>query len=263
MHGRLQLFDHFNLDVANGDVVTLLGRNGSGKSTLFRILAGLDSSFTADRIEVPGHVDLVTQASSVYDPGSRPRNHSRPFVGYAVQDYKSVLLPWYTAIENIKLAVTLAAPRLQNGNLDARVQCALNTFLVHERWAGNLPRALSGGQAQRVVLARALITEPSCLLLDEPFSALDFDVHYRIMEAISKELHRLKTTTLGIVHSIEDAVFLANKVLILSPGHPTSVMETFDIPFPMPRSLDLLWDPQFILKLQEIRAYVLARFPVQ
>jgi len=170
-----------DLDVAPGEIVALLGRSGSGKSTLLRILGGLE--------DAEGDIDV-------------PRE-----VGFGFQD--ASLLPWMPVWKNVLLGMD---PR-ERGRAE-RILEAVHLEGRADAW----PLTLSGGEAQRVSLARALVREPELLLLDEPFGALDA-LTRRAMHALLRELHaRYRPSILMVTHDVDEAIALADRILVIGDG---------------------------------------------
>ncbi|KHL19381.1 UNVERIFIED_CONTAM: sulfonate ABC transporter ATP-binding protein [Mumia flava] len=188
-HGVSRSFDgrgilhDIDLTIRRGEFVALLGRSGSGKSTLLRILARLDGDYRGS-IEVPG----------------------RPAVAF--QD--SRLLPWARVLENVTLGLRGRAAR-------ARAQALLAEVGLDGR-AGDWPKTLSGGEAQRAALARALVREPGLLLMDEPFGALDALTRIRMHRLVRDLVRRHRPAVLLVTHDVDEAVLLADRVLVLTDG---------------------------------------------
>ncbi|MDY6994994.1 MAG: ABC transporter ATP-binding protein [Actinomycetota bacterium] len=208
-----------SLRVAEGEFACVVGPSGCGKSTLLNILSGL-STPTAGSVTIGGTpmvIDGVAQSAT------------RPRLGYLFQDPR--LLPWRTVRKNIELALKGAGvPRAQWRERTDRylAMCEM------ERFAESWPGSLSGGQRQRVAIARALAIEPACVLMDEPFSALD-EVTGRSLRGKLLELWaQTGQTFIFITHSIREAVFLADHVYVMAPG-PGRILERITIDIPRPR----------------------------
>jgi NitT/TauT family transport system ATP-binding protein len=202
------------LDVAEGEFVAVVGRSGCGKSTLLRLIAGLLPP-TAGEVEVSG--ERVT----------RPRRD------IAMMFQRPALLPWRTVLDNVLLPVQIFGWRKATHRDRAYELLELAGLAGFER---RLPHELSGGMQQRVALCRALITNPRVMLMDEPFSALDALTR----EELSGELQRVHmdngATIVFVTHSIDEAVLLADRVVVLSP-RPGQIREILDIKIPRPRTL--------------------------
>ncbi len=217
--GPLLALDGVSLDVEPGEIVALIGPNGSGKSTLLRAIAGL---LTPDR----GGVTL----------DGRPVTEPDPAVGLVFQEPR--LLPWRSVAANIAYPLELAGwPRARR---DARVSELLELVGL-EGAAGARPSQLSGGMRQRVALSRALALEPRVLLLDEPFSALDALTRERLNVELLDLWARTATTGIVVTHSIPEAIFLADRVIVLS-ARPGRVLADLPVPLPRPRDMSTLDD---------------------
>lgn len=181
--GPNTIIDGLDLDIAPGEFIALLGRSGSGKTTLLRTLAGLDEVRGQD-VEVPDSRAVVFQDAR--------------------------LLPWKPVWKNVALG-------LKGADIRERAEGALNEVGLGHRldaW----PLTLSGGEAQRTALARALVREPKLLLLDEPFAALDALTRYRMHDLVLSLWRRHKPAVLLVTHDVEEAIALADRVLVLDGG---------------------------------------------
>ena len=193
-----------SMDVADGEFVSVVGVSGCGKTTLLRIIGGLEQA-TTGRVEVYG--EPVTCASRK--------------TGFVFQDHR--LLPWLTVEGNIKMALDRKTP-------DQDEIVRKNLELVQLRDFGEkYPRQLSGGMAQRVSIARALANKPRVLLLDEPFGALDAMTRIHMQQALREIWKKEKTTMILITHDIEEAIFLGERVVVLS-SRPGRIKQIVDIP---------------------------------
>ena len=197
--GRVVL-DNLDLDISRGEFVAMIGRSGSGKSTLLRALAGLDRDVTGS-LEVPGTVAVAFQ---------EPR-----------------LVPWQRVLANVALGLRVPEP--------ARVAAAaLDEVGLTER-AAAWPLTLSGGEAQRASLARALVRSPSLLLLDEPFSALDALTRISMHRLVLTLYERHRPAVLLVTHDVDEALALADRVLVLRDGR---IAHSSTISVPRPRDRD-------------------------
>ena len=193
-----RLFDALDLEVAGGEAFVLLGPSGSGKSTLLRVLAGLQ------RLDA-GSVHL--SSVSEQDPGGR----SRPSLAMVFQD--PLLYPWLTVAENIELGARFRATRERHRRSDVRGM--LSRFGI-EALADAYPDELSGGQAQRVAVIRAVAVRPRLLLLDEPFSALDPATRTDLQQWLAAVVAELAATTILVTHDVEEAITLADRIALIS-----------------------------------------------
>ncbi|WP_127499760.1 ABC transporter ATP-binding protein [Actinoplanes solisilvae] len=212
--GTVEALRDVSLEVADGEFVAIVGRSGCGKSTLLRLIAGLLPP-TGGRVDVGGE-RVVKPRRDVSMMFQRP-----------------ALLPWRTVLDNVLLPVQIFGFRKAEYRDRAEQLLALTGLTGFEK---RLPHELSGGMQQRVALCRALIARPQVMLMDEPFSALD----PLIREELSVELQRIhmeqEATTVFVTHSIDEAVLLADRVVVLSP-RPGRVREIVDVRIPRPRTL--------------------------
>ncbi len=229
--GPLTALDGVNLTVEPGEVVALIGPNGSGKSTLLRVIAGL---------LVPDQGSVTLDGRAVTKPD--------PAIGLVFQEPR--LLPWRSATANVAYPLELAGwPRPRR---EARV-AELLALVGVEAAAGARPSQLSGGMRQRVALARALALQPRVLLLDEPFSALDALTRERLNGELQVLWARTGTTSLVVTHSIAEAIFLADRVIVLSE-RPGRVVADLPVELSRPRALASLDDAVVSPLARRIRA---------
>lgn len=222
--GRGRALGPFSLEVAAGEIVAVAGPSGCGKSTALRLLAGLEAPTTGEvqREVGRGHTSLVFQAPT--------------------------LMPWATAAANVALPLQLSErPR---GERVERVAHALRRVGLSDA-ANAFPSELSGGMAMRVSLARALVTEPRLLLLDEPFAALDGLTRRNLVE----DVHRLWTQTrpaiVFVTHDVDEAVYLASRVVVMT-ACPGRVAMEFPVEGPLPRPDGFRASEPFRLAVEEI-----------
>jgi ABC-type nitrate/sulfonate/bicarbonate transport system ATPase subunit len=219
----VQALDDVSLDIRKGEFVCLLGPSGCGKSTLLSIIGGLAQP-TAGSVSISG----VT----VDQP--RPRD-----VAFVFQE--STLLPWYTVLENFRLALKF------QGQADARWrERAMHALSVvgMEQFANHYPRQLSGGMKQRINLARGLCVETEVLLLDEPFASLDEQTRMVLGEDLSILLARTGKTIVFVTHSLAEAVFLADRIIVMT-ARPGRIKASINVPQPHPRSPDFMLTSEF------------------
>jgi NitT/TauT family transport system ATP-binding protein len=233
--GMVTALDGLSLEVARGEIVAVLGPNGSGKSTLLRVVDGLLAP-DAGQVEVEGR--------RVHGPD--------PAVGFVFQEPR--LLPWRSALDNVAYPLELSGT-----GRDARRARALDLLrLVGVAGSAEArPHELSGGMRQRVAIARSLALEPSILLLDEPFSALDALTRERFNLEVLRLWERTRMTIVLVTHSIHEALFVADRVVVLSPG-PGRVVRERRSPLARPRTLEDLASPALAEAGAELRAGLIA-----
>jgi NitT/TauT family transport system ATP-binding protein len=219
-----------SLDIADGEFITIVGQSGCGKTTFLKILAGLLSRSSG----------AVTLRGRTVDGPSRD-------IGIVFQD--PVLLPWRNVLENVMLPVQVLG--LDRASSRTRA-IELIDLVGLGGFADKYPHELSGGMRQRVALARALVHDPSLLLMDEPFGALDAMTR----EFMNLELLRIwreaRKTVVFITHSIPEAVFLADRVVVMS-ARPGRIVEIVSVELPRPRDLDMMASDDFGVYTRKIR----------
>lgn len=222
--GSLVAVEGFNLKVEKGEFVTIVGPSGCGKSTMLLVADGL----------------LRATAGQVFFEG---RAITAPGPDRALVFQEFALLPWRTIESNVMLGL-----ELQKKHTQAQMRDLVTHYIQMVGLRGferHYPHQLSGGMRQRVGLARALAVNPASLLMDEPFAALDAQTR----EIMSEELLRIweedKKTVLFVTHGIEEAVYLADRIVVMS-AHPGRVKEIIHVDLPRPRSLAIKDDPQFV-----------------
>jgi NitT/TauT family transport system ATP-binding protein len=212
----------FSLEVGEGEFVALLGPSGCGKSTALRLAAGLDQADAGQLTVVGASPQQVVAAREL---------------GVAFQD--NALLPWLSVRRNVELPYKLAGRAVDRSRVDELIELVGLTEFARHR-----PRQLSGGMRQRVSIARSLVLSPRVLLLDEPFGALDAVTRHRLNVELGRILDNERTTTLLVTHSVDEAVFLADRVAVMT-GRPGRVKRVVDVPFGRPRDRTTQADPQF------------------
>jgi NitT/TauT family transport system ATP-binding protein len=212
--GTVTALENISLDLAEGSFLSLLGPSGCGKSTLLRIVSDLIAP-TSGTVRVLGG-----------DPAAA---RERRDIGFVFQD--AALLPWRTALENVELPLEIRAGRNRRGARGAR---ELLTLLGLAGWEQAYPHELSGGMRQRVSIARALVSDPKLLLMDEPFGALDEITRDRLNEELLRLWETTRTTVIFVTHSIYEAAFLSQQVMVLA-ARPGRVRELVPIDLPSPR----------------------------
>ena len=204
--GDKTVLEDINFSMQSGEFVTFVGSSGCGKSTLLRLIAGLDHP-SGGRIQVDG--------SPVEGPG--------PDRGMVFQKYS--LYPWLNAADNVAFGMRLQG--MTSADVRNRTAYFLEVVGLQDA-ATKLPRELSGGMQQRVAIARALATNPSVLLLDEPFGALDLQIRETMQEFLLQLWQRTGLTVLLITHDVEEALVLAQRVHVLAPN-PGRIIRSLDV----------------------------------
>jgi NitT/TauT family transport system ATP-binding protein len=229
----LQALDDISFSVSAEQFICVLGPSGSGKTTLLRILAGLLS---------PTRGEVIFGNSSIQAP--------RHAVGVVFQ--KSNLMPWRPVLENILLPLEIQHIPRPEALSKARALVELVGLTGFEE---TLPHDLSGGMAQRVAIARALIHAPDLLLLDEPFGSLDALTRERMGYELTRIWQARRTTVVMVTHSISESLFLADRVLVLSP-RPGRICLDLPVNLPRPREEDIRYTPAFSDLARKVRSAI-------
>lgn len=227
------LYKDLNLDLPKGKIVSIFGPNGCGKSTLMNMIAGL----------IP-----IDQGQILFDG----KTLAETKIGYVFQNYRDALFPWLTAWQNI--AYPLKRRGMKAAEVKKKVEELSQMFDIRfdlQRY----PYELSGGQQQTVCIMRALATDPEVMFLDEPFSALDFEMTLFIRDKLQQVQLATGVTMLIVSHDLEDAVFLADEILLLT-RRPTRVAEIVPFELPRPRTAEMMSHPEFI----RVKAHTLEVF---
>lgn len=221
--GSNVVYDEFDIDFPKGKVTSIFGPNGCGKSTLLAMAAGI---VAADRGEI------------LYDG----RTVNQVTTGFVFQNYREAMFPWKRVVDN--MAYPLKVAGVKRADRRARVEELVEQFDVRFD-LHKYPYELSGGQQQLASVLRALAVHPEVLLLDEPFSALDFEMTIMLRDKLQEIVHATELTTLVVSHDIEEAVYLADEVVLLTKP-PTAVAETVRFDWPRPRDVATLAEPAFV-----------------
>jgi NitT/TauT family transport system ATP-binding protein len=217
------VYDGFDLDIPRGRLVSVFGPNGCGKSTLINIIAGL---IPADGGEI------------LFD--GKPIRDIK--FGYVFQNYREALFPWLRSLDNIEYPLKLMKlARPERRRRVERLVASLGVKVDLKRY----PYELSGGQQQLVSIMRALVVEPEILFLDEPFSALDYEMTLFMREQLQRIFVETGTTTVLVSHDLEEAVYLADRILLLS-RRPAAIADNVAYDDPRPRSDATLSQPEFV-----------------
>ncbi|MBE9016915.1 ATP-binding cassette domain-containing protein [Chroococcidiopsidales cyanobacterium LEGE 13417] len=233
-NGPFTVLDGVNLSVYEGEFICVIGHSGCGKSTLLNMVSGFAH---------PTSGDVLVDGNPVTKPGP---DRMVVFQNYA-------LLPWRTAFENVYLAVNAVHPNKPEAEKRAIVREHLAMVGLAEA-ADKKPPQLSGGMKQRVSIARALAIRPKVMILDEPFGALDAITKEELQEELLKIWNDHKCTVLMITHDIDEALFLADRLVMMTNGPHAKIGEVLDIPFARPRDrARIMEDPQYY----QLRNYAL------
>jgi NitT/TauT family transport system ATP-binding protein len=221
--GGHQVYDGFDLDIPRGELISVFGPNGCGKSTLINMIAGL---MPVDRGEILFDGQTIDEIT----------------FGYVFQNYREALFPWLRAVDNIEYPLKLK--KVKAAERRRRVE-ALVAHLGVKIDLKRYPYEMSGGQQQLVSIMRALVVEPEILFLDEPFSALDYEMTLFMREQLQRIFIDTGTTTVLVSHDLEEAVFLADRILLLSRG-PARIADFPAFDAPRPRTAATLSEPAFV-----------------
>ncbi len=224
------ILNGLRFDIARGEFVSILGPSGCGKSTLLRLIAGLLRPSG-------GRITLAGEA-----PEEARRSRER--IGIVFQD--PVLLPWRSVERNIRLP-----DELSTNNTEPDIASLLRLVGLKPEDAHKRPSELSGGMRMRVSLARALVTQPTLFLLDEPFAALDDILRQQLNEELLRIREARQCTTVFVTHNVAEAVFLSQRILVLSTS-PATIAADIRVPFDYPRRRDLRGESQFAQLVQSV-----------
>lgn len=214
--GATLSLDTVNLDIAPGEFVTVVGASGCGKTTMLNLIAGLI---------MPTQGDVVVHGQRVAGPG--------PDRGVIFQQY--ALFPWLTALQNVEFGLQLKGiKRKERREIAHRY---LDLVGIAD-FANALPKELSGGMKQRCAIARAYAVNPSILLMDEPFGALDALTRVQMQDDLLHTWEQEQRTAVFITHDVDEAVYLASRVIVMSP-RPGRIRELIEVPLPYPRTEEM------------------------
>jgi NitT/TauT family transport system ATP-binding protein len=230
--GKVEALSGVNLQVAQGDFVSLIGPSGCGKTTLLRLIADLEQP-TAGALQINGMSAQQARQSRAY--------------GYVFQS--PALYPWRTIEKNVMLPLEVMNLPAEQRRERARRYLALVNLSGFER---KFPWQLSGGMQQRVSIARALSFDPALLLMDEPFGALDEIVRDHLNEQLLRLWEKTDKTVVFVTHSIPEAVFLSTKIVVMSP-RPGRIIDVINCDLPRDRTVEIRDTPEFIEIAQRVR----------
>jgi NitT/TauT family transport system ATP-binding protein len=221
--GSTLALNKISFETHRREFLCVVGPSGCGKSTLVRILAGLED-YTSGQV--------LLQGNPVTEPGS---DRGMVFQGYT-------LFPWLTVKKNVMFGLEING----KGKYEAEQQASQWLQLIGlEKFAESYPHQLSGGMKQRVAIVRALANQPRILLMDEPFGALDAQTRCKMQAHLLEIWRKIDITIVFITHDLEEAIFLADRILVLS-AHPGQVQELIEVPVPHPRSAAQIISPEFL-----------------
>ena len=239
--GRFHALREINLQVAKGEFVTLIGHSGCGKSTLLNLIAG-----------------LLNASSGALLCDNREINAPGPERAVVFQNHS--LLPWLTCFENVHLAVErVFADKESSAKLKERTQAALELVGMGHATAKR-PHEISGGMKQRVGIARALAMEPTVLLLDEPFGALDALTRAHLQDELLKIVGRTHSTVVMVTHDVDEAVLLSDRIVMMTNGPAATIGEILSVELERPRNrVDLAEDTRYVHYRKEVLDFLYTR----
>lgn len=220
--GTVEVLNGIDISVNHGQFVSVIGPSGCGKSTLFNILAGL----------------IPHDGGEILFDG-RPVMHLRGLVGYMLQ--RDLLMPWRTVLDNV--VVGLEVRNVSRAESVEKARYYLNAFGLSQ-FENAYPKELSGGMRQRVALARTLLPDPDILLLDEPFSALDYQTRLFLEALLIETVETSKKTVILVTHDIDEAIALSERIFVLS-GRPGRLKTIHDITLSTRSPIEARKDPRF------------------
>ncbi len=222
------IIDHLSFTVDTGEFVCVIGPSGCGKSTIFRLVN-----------------KLLTPAEGTVLVNGTPIEKQKNYCGYMPQ--QDLLFPWRTVKENLMLPMEIQGG-ISKAEMEQRADQALESVGLKD-WGKKSPKELSGGMRQRAAFARTVLTGSDLLLLDEPFSALDYLTRLSMREWLLEQWEREKKTVLFITHDVEEAVFLSSRILVVE-NMPITHLKSIEVPAEYPRTREELMRPE-IVKLKE------------
>lgn len=240
--GQYHALSNVNLEVRDGEFVCLIGHSGCGKSTLLNLIAGL---------VLPTSGAITSAGVPVLAPGP---DRSMVFQNHA-------LLPWLSCFDNVMLGVANVFASESTAQHRARVEHAIE--MVHlGHAAAKMPFEVSGGMKQRVGIARALAIEPKVLLLDEPFGALDALTRASLQDELNKIVNDIRTTVVMVTHDVDEAILLADRVVMMTNGPSATIGELVEIDLPKPRDrLTLVDQAGYVDAKREMLSFLQRKHP--
>ena len=217
------IIDHLSFEVQDGEFVSIIGASGCGKSTIFRLVN-----------------KLLTPASGVIRVDGESIETKKNYCGYMPQ--QDLLFPWRTVRENLMLPMEIQGGYSKE-QMQKKADDALRSVGLAD-WGDKTPKELSGGMRQRAAFARTVLTGSDLLLLDEPFSALDYLTRLSMREWLLEQWEKEKKTVVFITHDVEEAIILAQRVIIMS-ARPGRIKDIVDVNIPYPRTQETKLTPEF------------------
>lgn len=218
-----KILEDVNLDIRKGEIVSIIGPSGCGKSTLLSAIGGINNDYEGE---------IIFKSKKVSSPSSER--------GYIFQ--KPALFDWMNVEDNIGYGLKI---RKENSKIISEKISSYISEIGLKSYEKYYPKSLSGGMQQRVSLARVLIMEPEMLLMDEPFSALDYQTRVEMQGLTLRLWEHYKPSIVFVTHDIEEAILLADKVMVMSKN-PGKIIDVIDINFKRPRSIDIISDIEFV-----------------
>lgn len=234
-HNPTFVLDKIKFDVKKGEFVTIFGPNGCGKSTLLKIIGGLE--------------DASSGAVKINEGNAKSP-------GFVFQDYKGSVFPWRTVEDNIRFGLEIQG--ISKNIIKKKVDHLLKEsgLWIHK---DKYPYQLSGGLTQLVAICRALAYNSDSIILDEPFSSLDYKTILKMEKMLLDLWHKRNSTVIFVSHSLDEAIFLADRLVLFSE-RPAKVMKIFDVTLPRPRSLDMLRSNKFFRIKQKVFEFIESYF---
>ncbi len=224
------IIDDLSFQVENGEFVSVIGPSGCGKSTIFRLV---------NRLLTPRSGEILVDG--------KPIGKLNHYCGYMPQ--QDLLFPWRSVAENVRLPLEIQGGRSKE-EMNAMTAKALETVGLGN-WGGKTPGELSGGMRQRAAFARTVLTGSDLLLLDEPFSALDYLTRLSMREWLLEQWEQEQKTVLFITHDVEEALFLSSRILVVE-GSPIRSVRSIPVPAAYPRNLETLQQPEMLTLKEEL-----------
>ena len=240
--GQLDVVEDVSFDIEDGDFVAVIGPSGCGKTTMLNMLAGFQQ---------PTSGTVLFDGAPVTGPG--------PERGVIFQDYG--VFPWLTVKQNIAFGVKLKANRVAASDREVICDHYLKLMGLAD-FANAYPKHLSGGMRQRLAIARAYATKPQFLLMDEPFGALDAQTRANMQNLLLKVLAAEGKTVMLITHSVEEAVYLASRIVVVT-ARPAKIRQIIEVPFPYPRDESIQERLEFAELRRHIRQLVMDEYRAQ